>query len=101
MKNKIIELFDLIIPDWMKDQILIEILAFTFVCIFTFMFIFYGCGNKGTPSSVSQSGKDSFNVVFLFEKDGTQVYRFYDKGSYRYFIIGDGNFIEEKIERLK
>lgn len=51
-----------------------------------------GCAKEGSPVSVSQVGNDDFEVTFLFEKDGVQVYRFSDAGEYRYFTIGNGSF---------
>jgi hypothetical protein len=53
--------------------------------------VFVGCARRGTSVEVQKS-IDSFEVVFLFEKDGLQVYRFYDAFEYRYFTIGNGSF---------
>ena len=39
-------------------------------------------GNK--PQSTTVEG-NNFEVEYLFEKDGVKVYRFLDKGHYRYF----------------
>jgi hypothetical protein len=60
--------------------------------------VFAGCAKKGTQVEVQKS-IDSFEVVFLFEKDGLQVYRFYDAHEYRYFTIGSGSFQPQMQER--
>ncbi len=57
--------------------------------------------NKGTPIEVAQHGKDQFEVVFLFEKDGLKIYRFFDAGNYRYFSIGNGKFLPQQQRQNK
>ena len=52
------------------------------------------CSTKpGVPINniESPTGAD-FQVQFLFEYEGVQLYRFYDSGKYRYFTIGNGSF---------
>lgn len=50
------------------------------------------CAKEGIPAQVSQPGRESFNVTFLFERDGVKVYRFEDGGYLRYFTTGNGSF---------
>ncbi len=58
------------------------------------------CAKEGAPvDGVVQAGKDNFNIVFLFEKDGVKIYRFDDAGEYRYFSIGNGSFQPQEQKR--
>jgi hypothetical protein len=62
--------------------------------------IFTSCAKIGvhTGGINAPSGED-FEVVFLFEKDGIQIYRFRDAGEYRYFSIGNGKFLPQDQSR--
>jgi hypothetical protein len=66
------------------------------------LFVVFSCGgeNQGvsTDGVISPSNED-FEVRFLFEKDGLQIYRFKDAGEYRYFSMGNGNFLPQIQER--
>jgi len=52
-----------------------------------------GCTKKGiVADNVYTPSHENFEVTFLFEKDGVQIYRFQDGGRSRYFSIGNGSF---------
>lgn len=42
------------------------------------------------PISSNQTNNSEFKIDLLFEKDGHKIYRFYDNGTYHYFVIGNG-----------
>jgi len=42
---------------------------------------------------MAKAALDEYKVTFLFEVDSVRVYRFRDKGSYKYFATGDGRVI--------
>lgn len=62
--------------------------------------ILVSCKKEGAPVSVNYA-KDDFCVEFLFECDGTRIYRFFDKGRTRYFATGNGRMIDSThLERM-
>jgi hypothetical protein len=63
-----------------------------FIFLVLLCLFFTGCAKEGSLVDVKQPGKDSFEVTFLFEKDGVKIYRFSDAGYYRYFSTGNGSF---------
>ncbi len=60
--------------------------------------LFVGCAKKGTYVP-SENAKDDFEIEFLFECDGTKIYRFYDKGRARYFATGNGRMSDSTYSR--
>lgn len=59
-------------------------------------FMLFGCAKEGVPVGGVDSGSgDDFNVEFLFEFHGLEIYRFYDGNHARYFSIGNGNFLPQ------
>ena len=51
------------------------------------------CAKEGTYVP-SENAKADFNIEFLFECDGVKMYRFYDRGRYRYFTTGNGKMTD-------
>jgi hypothetical protein len=68
-----------------------------FVILF-FSMILSSCylkSREGKPQEVNGTTED-FNVVFLFECNGVEIYRFYDSGHARYFAIGNGSVMTKQ-----
>ena len=42
----------------------------------------------------SENAKADFHIEFLFECDGTKIYRFYDGGRAKYFATGNGRMTD-------
>lgn len=62
--------------------------------------ILVSCKKEGT-SVPANYAKDDFRVEFLFECDGTRIYRFRNKGRTRYFATGNGRMTDSThIERM-
>lgn len=63
------------------------------------VFLFTGCVQNGIPVKGISTGdipiERDFQVVFLFEYKGVAVFRFLDGGYYRYFTIGNGEFLPQ------
>ena len=54
----------------------------------------FGCYKE--PQSVEHTGKgDSFEIEYLFEKNGVKMYRFYDGGLYHYFTTTGETITEQ------
>lgn len=72
----------------MKNLILI-----IFVCMFIM-----GCARTGikVPDATVPTG-ENFDITFLFEYKGVEIYRFTDGGRYRYFSIGNGSFQPQEV----
>lgn len=78
-------MFDRVIgffSEWLGTTILI---LFCVVSVFCLLLL-----NK-SPLSSEKSSNPSFEVEFLFEKDGVKVYRFYDGGRPIYYINSQGS----------
>lgn len=67
---------------------------FFLLLIAVFLFACKSPENHPEPVMAEESTGD-YELVFLFEVDGARVYRFYDKGHYRYLAVGQngGNVI--------
>lgn len=50
-----------------------------------------GCA-KSAQSSMSHG---NFQVDLCFEKDGYKVYRFYDAGQWRYYVVPEGVVMQD------
>lgn len=61
-----------------------------------------GCPvDTGIPvKDVTTADDHDYRIVFLFEKNGVSMFRFYDRGEYRYFTIGNGSFQPQVQERV-
>lgn len=59
-----------------------------------FAVLFMACTKEGTPANVT-GAKEDFSVTMLFEKDGCNIYRFYDGGYFHYFTTCEGETFEE------
>lgn len=62
--------------------------------------LFVSCAKKGTYVP-SENAKDDFRIEFLFECDGTKIYRFHDGGRVRYFATGNGRMTSSEYVRGK
>ena len=61
-----------------------------FSCLTGLLVMLASC--YSTPLSVTKAPNNgTYDVAYLFEKDGYKVYRFYDMGSYVYFTTRNGN----------
>ena len=68
-----------------------------FVLVFLTL-LFVSCAKEGTYVP-SENAKADFNIEFLFERDGTKIYRFYDRGRARYFATGNGRMADSTYSR--
>lgn len=62
--------------------------------------LFVSCAKKGTYVP-SENAKNGFKIEFLFECDGTKIYRFHDRGRVRYFATGNGKMTNSEYVRGK
>lgn len=54
------------------------------VSILILLALLMGCESKSLEKQKTNNQK--YEVDFLFEHDGCKIYRFYDRGSSRYFV---------------
>ena len=71
-----------------------RLLLFLLVCL-----LFSSCSKKLGQYQPVNNANDDFDVEFLFECNGVNVYRFYDCGYYRYFTTGNGNYLPTTIRQ--
>lgn len=50
------------------------------------------CAKNG--KTVTTHSMDDYNVQLLFECDGVKIYRFKDRGRYKYFAVGNGKMTD-------
>lgn len=63
------------------------------------LFLVFACTKEGKPVETTRQ-IDNFEVEFLFEYNGLQIYRFMDGGYKRYFSIGNGTFLPQLQKQL-
>lgn len=56
------------------------------------------CAKEGTYVP-SENAKADFHIEFLFECDGTKIYRFCDGGRAKYFATGNGRMTDSTYSR--
>ncbi|MCK9435401.1 MAG: DUF4884 domain-containing protein [Candidatus Cloacimonetes bacterium] len=64
-----------------------------FYILVLFALLFTGCAGKAIRTT---SAGEGYQVDFLFEIDGTRVYRFEDAGEYIYFASRPSTFTRKK-----
>ncbi|MGL5786641.1 MAG: DUF4884 domain-containing protein [Bacteroidales bacterium] len=71
-----------------------------FTCLATLVLLLVSC--YSTPLSVTKAPNNgTYDVAYLFEKDGYKVYRFYDMGSYVYFTTKNGSTMSVSADSAK
>jgi hypothetical protein len=58
-----------------------------------FGLIVWGCAND--PVNTTKTNNKDVEVSLLFEHDGIKVYRFYDNGSYVYYVDARGSTLRK------
>ena len=58
--------------------------------------LFTGCVKAGIHvKDAFVPADEDFKIVFLFEVEGVKIYRFRDTGHWRYFSVGNGEYLQQ------
>jgi len=64
--------------------------------------ILTSCTKSGITIAVETMSikPEDFAVTALFEIDGAVIYRFTDSGEFHYFLLGNGDMINSRLDRV-
>ena len=58
--------------------------------------LFTGCAKGGLHvKDAFVPADEDFKIIFLFEVEGVKIYRFSDTGHWRYFSVGNGEYLQQ------